>query len=111
MSAPLHPIKRYEYYARRAANYRAARTRRFWSRIVSFFVFIVVILAVAAWSEHGRAVMQADPAVQKIEQSVYYPNCAAARAAGAAPINEGQPGYRAELDGDDDGIACEPWPR
>ncbi|BBX23520.1 hypothetical protein MTER_29310 [Mycolicibacter terrae] len=39
--------------------------------------------------------------------SVYFPNCAAARAAGAAPILAGQPGYRSGLDGDGDGIACE----
>ncbi|WP_258081202.1 excalibur calcium-binding domain-containing protein [Nocardia nova] len=38
---------------------------------------------------------------------VYYPNCAAARAAGAAPILRGQPGYRPGLDRDNDGIACE----
>ncbi|WP_336978036.1 excalibur calcium-binding domain-containing protein [Altererythrobacter fulvus] len=37
----------------------------------------------------------------------YYPNCAAARAAGAAPLRRGDPGYRAGLDRDDDGIACE----
>ncbi|MCU1477303.1 MAG: Curculin domain protein (mannose-binding) lectin [Subtercola sp.] len=39
--------------------------------------------------------------------SVYYENCAAARAAHAAPIYRGQPGYRAGLDGDNDGVACE----
>jgi hypothetical protein len=39
--------------------------------------------------------------------NVYYPNCKAACAAGAAPIYRGQPGYRAALDRDDDGIACE----
>ncbi|WP_370493374.1 DUF1524 domain-containing protein [Mycobacterium sp. pW045] len=38
---------------------------------------------------------------------VYFPNCAAARAAGVAPILAGQPGYRPGLDGDGDGIACE----
>ncbi|GAA0302127.1 excalibur calcium-binding domain-containing protein [Sphingomonas oligophenolica] len=38
----------------------------------------------------------------------YYPNCDTARAAGAAPVYRGQPGYRPELDADDDGIACEP---
>lgn len=37
----------------------------------------------------------------------YYANCAAARAAGVAPIRVGQPGYRTALDGDKDGIACE----
>jgi hypothetical protein len=39
--------------------------------------------------------------------SVYYANCTAARAAGAAPIYRGQPGYRPALDRDGDGIACE----
>lgn len=42
------------------------------------------------------------------ERSVYYRNCAAAWRDGAAPIYEGEPGYRPELDGDGDGIACEP---
>jgi endonuclease YncB( thermonuclease family) len=37
----------------------------------------------------------------------YYPNCAAARAAGVAPIKRGEPGYRAGLDRDNDGVACE----
>jgi cell envelope opacity-associated protein A len=39
--------------------------------------------------------------------NVYYANCTAARAAGAAPIYRGEPGYRSALDRDDDGIACE----
>ena len=39
---------------------------------------------------------------------VYYSGCNAVRAAGAAPLYRGQPGYREEMDGDDDGIACEP---
>lgn len=46
---------------------------------------------------------------QGLESPVYYRRCADARAAGAAPIYVGQPGYRAELDGDGDGIACEPY--
>ena len=37
----------------------------------------------------------------------YYRNCTAARDAGAAPLYRGQPGYRPELDRDNDGIACE----
>lgn len=46
---------------------------------------------------------------QPPERGVYYPNCSAARAAGAAPIYAGAPGYRPEMDGDSDGIACEPY--
>lgn len=40
----------------------------------------------------------------------YWRRCDAARAAGTAPIYRGEPGYRKGLDGDDDGIACEPYP-
>jgi Protein of unknown function (DUF1524)/Excalibur calcium-binding domain len=36
-----------------------------------------------------------------------YANCAAARAAGVAPLHVGQPGYSRRLDRDGDGIACE----
>lgn len=36
-----------------------------------------------------------------------YRSCAAARAAGAAPIRQGQAGYGRHLDRDGDGIACE----
>jgi micrococcal nuclease len=39
--------------------------------------------------------------------SAYYPDCKAARAAGAAPIHAGEPGYRPKLDGNSDGVACE----
>jgi len=39
-------------------------------------------------------------------KDVYYQNCTAARAAGAAPIKRGEPGYASKLDGDNDGIAC-----
>ncbi|MET3350514.1 UNVERIFIED_ORG: hypothetical protein ABID57_002206 [Arthrobacter sp. UYEF1] len=39
--------------------------------------------------------------------AVYYANCTAAKAAGAAPIYAGQTGYRAALDRDSDGVACE----
>jgi Excalibur calcium-binding domain len=37
----------------------------------------------------------------------YYANCTAVRAAGAAPILRGQPGYSSKLDRDGDGIGCE----
>lgn len=39
--------------------------------------------------------------------TTYYENCDAARAAGAAPLYRGDPGYASHLDRDDDGIACE----
>jgi hypothetical protein len=36
-----------------------------------------------------------------------FENCAAARAAGAAPLRRGDPGYASSMDGDGDGVACE----
>lgn len=39
----------------------------------------------------------------------HWSGCRAARAAGTAPIYRGEPGYRETMDGDSDGIACEPY--
>jgi micrococcal nuclease len=36
-----------------------------------------------------------------------FSNCAAARAAGAAPVHRGEPGYASRLDRDGDGVGCE----
>ncbi|MGP9844024.1 GmrSD restriction endonuclease domain-containing protein [Brachybacterium sp. 107] len=41
------------------------------------------------------------------EGSVYYKNCDAARAAGAAPVHKGEPGYAKHLDRDGDGVGCD----
>lgn len=48
-----------------------------------------------------------DDADADADAEVYYRNCSAARAAGAAPLHVGEPGYDSHLDRDDDGIACE----
>lgn len=41
------------------------------------------------------------------KDAVVYANCAAVRAAGKAPLHEGEPGYSRKLDRDGDGVACE----
>lgn len=46
-----------------------------------------------------------DPPIS--DEDMYFESCSAARAAGVAPIRQGQPGYRERLDGDRDGVACE----
>ena len=38
-----------------------------------------------------------------------FANCDEARAAGAAPVRRGDPGYGPHLDRDNDGIGCEPY--
>jgi endonuclease YncB( thermonuclease family) len=60
----------------------------------------------------AKAVPQAPPRQSyspPASSGVYYRGCNEARAAGAAPLYRGQPGYRPEMDGDGDGIACEPY--
>ena len=37
----------------------------------------------------------------------FFANCSAARAAGAAPVRRGDPGYSSKLDRDGDGVGCE----
>ena len=47
------------------------------------------------------------PAAPAPAPAAYYANCSAAKAAGAAPLYRGQPGYSSSLDRDGDGVACE----
>jgi len=63
-----------------------------------------------AWSSRGTAASAGPTAARQraVEQSVYYTGCNEVRALGKAPLYAGQPGYRVEMDGDSDGIACEP---
>jgi hypothetical protein len=42
-----------------------------------------------------------------VPANVFYENCDAVRAAGAAPIRNGDPGYSRKLDRDGDGVGCE----
>ncbi|MGX7896438.1 excalibur calcium-binding domain-containing protein [Tsuneonella sp. HG222] len=53
---------------------------------------------------------QASREPNEVEASVTYPGCNEVRALGLDPLYAGQPGYRTTMDGDLDGIACEPIP-
>lgn len=44
---------------------------------------------------------------QEQPNNVYYKNCGEVRAAGAAPIHLGEPGYAKHLDRDGDGMGCD----
>jgi hypothetical protein len=86
-------------------------------KLILFALFLAgansALLSDAALNAQTRRPPRAEPQRSRPREpdrsTVYYPNCDAARAAGAAPIHRGQPGYRPPLDRDDDGIACEPW--
>ena len=47
------------------------------------------------------------PAPEPAPAGVFYQNCDAVRAAGAAPIYAGDPGFEAKFDRDKDGVGCE----
>jgi Excalibur calcium-binding domain len=49
-----------------------------------------------------------DSGTAAASSNVHYSGCNEVRAAGKAPLDIGEPGYRADMDGDGDGIACEP---
>lgn len=58
-----------------------------------------------------RPTTSRQPVMRARSNAVYFRNCKEAWAAGAAPLMRGQPGYRPEIDGDNDGVACEPFRR
>lgn len=83
---------------------------------------ILLWIAVIAIGSAGAAVTGLETATQYTgnvgakqlvdrSQERYFSRCDEARAAGVAPIYSGSPGYREALDGDGDGVACEPYYR
>jgi len=66
--------------------------------------------AALAWLEKARPVAASVglARVRVPQPGDYWAGCDDARAAGSAPIYAGEPGYRSDMDGDSDGIACEP---
>jgi len=58
------------------------------------------------WTREADDGPAASPAAQ--DRTVSYSGCNEVRAKGRAPLYEGQPGYSEKMDGDGDGIACEP---
>ncbi len=61
----------------------------------------------SAYGPEAPASGSATRSATRSESSVYYRGCREVRAAAAAPLYRGQPGYREGMDGDGDGIACE----
>jgi hypothetical protein len=65
------------------------------------------------YEHHSRRAPRNTAQVAYIERTQqpgsHFRSCREARAAGAAPMYRGQPGYSPALDGDGDGIACEPY--
>ena len=68
------------------------------------------IAAGTLWASLPPAALMSPDEAARVEASVTYAGCNDVRALGKAPLYAGQPGYRADMDGDGDGIACEPHP-
>jgi hypothetical protein len=105
MPVPLRSPEHYKYN-----RHRSSGARRVWVHVGGFLAAAAIVVIGVLWPQHIATIQGPLPA-QKIENSVYYPNCTAARAANSAPMHVGQPGYRPELDADSDGVACEPYLR
>ena len=71
-------------------------------------VAILAAFGGVVWWNLPPAAFQSAEETARIEASVTYSGCNQVRAAGQAPLYAGQPGYRSTMDGDGDGIACEP---
>lgn len=70
----------------------------------SVLIFVLVLFTAAPASP----VVAAAAAPTESHDGVYYADCDAVRAAGVAPLRSDQPGYRGALDGNMNGVACEP---
>lgn len=79
--------------------------RRIWTGTV----WIWIVLGMLVGSYIGLAT--ASPVGVTVRHLLTARNCDMARAVDLAPAYRGAPGYWARNDADDDGIACEPWPR
>lgn len=104
-----------EEYRRKKAAQQKRLARECWARIRKMMWWPTVTLMIA-----GLAALIVWRPLQSVQiNSVWAgarhlaaaPNCNAARAVGLAPARRGQPGYWPSHDADNDGIACEPWPR
>ena|GEM_PF-1067295 len=60
----------------------------------------------SSYSNGTRVLFVLDSTTGAVKQGTYK-SCAEARAAGAAPLYRGDPGYSSSLDRDNDGVACE----
>jgi hypothetical protein len=74
-----------------------------WSVVCAIAVLVAFVgyqLATSPWS-----------VTMTLRHLIAAPNCDMTRLVGLAPAYRGEPGYRKSHDRDNDGIACEPWPR
>ena len=97
--------------AGRAMFRHKTRKNGFLERMVAG-ALVLPIFAAGAWYLAPDIVPrspQEQARLERVMASVHYAGCAEVRAAGKAPLRYGEPGYGLHMDGDGDGIACEPY--
>lgn len=65
--------------------------------------------AAVATKANSLAVASGVKRAREPQEGDSWHGCDDARSAGTAPIYRGEPGYRDGMDGDGDGVACEPY--
>lgn len=104
------PIRMGRVYRRRTAIREVKQASRGWWLGAAVLGTALGAGSVAMEPENRAAIGAAlAKAGQQVMEARYYPDCRYAEAAGVAPLHRGEPGYRAKLDADGDGIACEPY--
>ncbi len=94
------------YWGAQGRRYRQQRLFR--RSVLSVLVALGSFVGVWAFLSYAPSLsFSSSPAVAQVRSFGPFRNCDAARAAGAAPMCRGQPGYASHLDADGDGIACE----
>lgn len=105
------PYRSYKSPTKRPYKRRSSVRSWYWRARDLLLLIAVAVLGlgtVTTWLR-GKPDNQAQGLMSSEATSVYYRYCSHARAAGAAPLHAGEPGYRSELDRDGDGVACEPY--
>ncbi|USI79087.1 excalibur calcium-binding domain-containing protein [Sphingopyxis sp. USTB-05] len=108
------------YHGHRRTKYRSSRGSSVGSVIAGASIFGAVLAGGAILSSPEQRAAALDVArdvgvksgivrARAPQDGDYWRGCDDARAAGTAPVYRGEPGYREGMDGDNDGIACEPY--
>jgi len=90
---------------------RALRLRRLQAGLQKRATWIWACLGILGGGYLGLTLASPWPIGLTVRHLLAANNCAMARLVDLAPAVRGEPGYWARNDADDDGIACEPWPR
>lgn len=104
-------MSRQEFYGHvRKQRYQRSKpetTSGFGLPVLLAGILVAVFAVFNPDTENNRSLSNASSS--STNSNAYYRYCDEARAASAAPLHRGQPGYRFELDRDGDGVACEPY--